>query len=342
MVDLAQQPRSTQYDLISSELIWGPGASGDAEVTIAIPTFNRSHLVRESLASALAQRTSRRIETIVVDNQSAPEHRSAILAFLNETKPANVSVYVNAENIGMFGNWNRCLELAKTKWINLLNDDDLLKPQFVEQTLAALEKTGAPAVVADCEMFDQRVGQGRSGHKLTPVGIKQIVRRFLHGGKRLWQVGPRHLFWGNLLGNTIGLMGDRALMLEQGGFLEADFPTADYAFYARWSVHRPLYRLDETLGALRIAENESSRLETQLGFIDKGHALRLALIEGGHVPASWRKYLPLLIADDIYVATHHWAISMDIEAVFAKYGMSATKSSWLRLRMLRLRQGVVT
>src|SRR5262249_53249949 len=43
----------------------------------------------------------------------------------------------NEHNLGMAGNWNRCLEVAETDLVNLLHNDDELLPNYVEVMLAA-------------------------------------------------------------------------------------------------------------------------------------------------------------------------------------------------------------
>ena len=42
-------------------------------------------------------------------------------------------LYVNKENIGMIGNWNRGFELANTKYVAMLHDDDMLADIYLEE-----------------------------------------------------------------------------------------------------------------------------------------------------------------------------------------------------------------
>ena len=41
----------------------------------------------------------------------------------------------NEENIGMFGNWNRALEVTRTKYVVLLHDDDWLTENYIETVI---------------------------------------------------------------------------------------------------------------------------------------------------------------------------------------------------------------
>jgi GT2 family glycosyltransferase len=43
------------------------------------------------------------------------------------------------ENIGLFRNWNRAIKLNRTPYLAILPDDDELLPEFIQESLAALE-----------------------------------------------------------------------------------------------------------------------------------------------------------------------------------------------------------
>ncbi|WP_100613701.1 glycosyltransferase family 2 protein [Confluentibacter citreus] len=94
------------------------------KITIAIPVYNRELFFEQALDSALLQTV--KCKVIVVDNASDSN-------FFRETcELKTVDYYRNEVNIGMFANWNRCIELTKTEFVMILGDDDLLEPNFVE------------------------------------------------------------------------------------------------------------------------------------------------------------------------------------------------------------------
>ena len=49
------------------------------------------------------------------------------------SKEGRISYYKNKENLGMFGNWNRCLELARGEWVCILHSDDKIMPNYIEE-----------------------------------------------------------------------------------------------------------------------------------------------------------------------------------------------------------------
>src|SRR4051794_31293108 len=80
--------------------------------TIAIPVYNREDLVRGAIESAL-QHQQADLEILVIDNCSTD--RTAEVA--RSYEDPRLRVVVNDSNLGLFGNFNRCLELATGKYI---------------------------------------------------------------------------------------------------------------------------------------------------------------------------------------------------------------------------------
>lgn len=102
-----------------------------ANLTIAIPVFNRIEYFSDALSSVINQTIKCRI--IVVDNASLNNDFEKIC------RKNEIEYFKNQYNIGMFANWNKCMELAKTDFLMILGDDDILKPTFVESFSQTLE-----------------------------------------------------------------------------------------------------------------------------------------------------------------------------------------------------------
>lgn len=96
-------------------------------LTIAIPfRSGRDYLVR-AIESALAQDDDAWIG-FVCDNQS-PE--PGVEALVKDVGRGRLGYVRNDTNLGMVGNFNRCLELATTDLVTLLHSDDELVPDYV-------------------------------------------------------------------------------------------------------------------------------------------------------------------------------------------------------------------
>lgn len=113
-------------------------ATTPPEVTIGIPTYNRSAMLERCLRMILSQ-TFRDLRVIVVDNASTDATRE-IVASLQD---ARITYVRNPSNVGMTGNWNRCLDLAvesASPFIGIYFDDDRYARTIVEREVRFLKE----------------------------------------------------------------------------------------------------------------------------------------------------------------------------------------------------------
>jgi glycosyltransferase involved in cell wall biosynthesis len=100
----------------------------DTEVTILIPTFNRSGYLQEAIESALAQ--TYECEVIVCDHGSTDDTPKVVKKYGDRVK------YIRKEeDFGPHFCWLDGVLHAKTKYVKILFDDDWLDKKFVERTL---------------------------------------------------------------------------------------------------------------------------------------------------------------------------------------------------------------
>ncbi len=111
--------------------------------TIAIPTFNRAHLLRDCLASALAQRFPD-FEVVVSDNASS----DATGRLLEDVADPRLRFVRQGRNIGLIPNWNACLSMARGRYTVVLSDDDRVEPDFLERCARLVRQSpGLPAII---------------------------------------------------------------------------------------------------------------------------------------------------------------------------------------------------
>ncbi|MGH9662982.1 MAG: glycosyltransferase family 2 protein [Bryobacteraceae bacterium] len=106
-----------------------------ADVTAIIPTWNRRALLERTLA-ALRVQTHPLTETVVVDNGSDDGSADA-------AGQAGARVIRMTRNAGFAKAVNRGIETARTEWVAILNNDVVLKPEWLERLLRAAEPAGA-------------------------------------------------------------------------------------------------------------------------------------------------------------------------------------------------------
>ena len=98
-------------------------------VSVIIPTFNRAHLIEESVSSVLAQ-TLKPTEVIVVDDGSNDKTWDILknLGFSLSDSQENTLRYLYKENGGVSSARNVGIELSSSEYVALLDSDDQWKP----------------------------------------------------------------------------------------------------------------------------------------------------------------------------------------------------------------------
>jgi glycosyltransferase involved in cell wall biosynthesis len=136
-------------------------------LTIAIPFYKGQAYLRKAIGSVLRQ-TSPAWHLIVCDDGPEPGTADLVASFADP----RIRYLKNDHNLGMAGNWNRCLDAADTDLVNLLHNDDELLPNYVGEMLrAGCEFPDAAAFFCRAWVID---AAGRE--TFSPV---DFVKRFL-------------------------------------------------------------------------------------------------------------------------------------------------------------------
>lgn len=146
-------------------------------VTVGIPVYNGAKYLGQAIESVLAQ-TFTDFELIICDNASTDA--TAAIALEYAARDARVRYTRNRENIGAQRNFNRVFELSTGEYFKWMAADDLIKPEFLKNCVAALEAEPG-AVLA----YTRGAGIDASGtllkHCQHPVSLeaqKNPVSRF--------------------------------------------------------------------------------------------------------------------------------------------------------------------
>lgn len=224
-------------------------------------------MLAEALVSALRQDTTFPVEIIVVDND--PESAAKVLALVELHSCAHgVRYYVNETNLGMFGNWNQCLALARGRWITLLHDDDWLSPGFVSAMLP-LVRNGIDFAVCRVAIgssgFDPRILQrARDSDGISPLTVDDLV-----------------------FGNPTpapGLLVLKQALVAAGGFDPATYPCGDYITYARCASGVRAARLDRTLAYYRTTDSQTFKEDTLRAMVRQSIEIKQGLLQ--NAPAA--------------------------------------------------------
>jgi glycosyltransferase involved in cell wall biosynthesis len=113
------------------------------DVTVVMPSFNRSALITRALDSVRNQ-TAMPHEILVVDDGSTDDTVAQVDAWRERTG-FPVRIEQLAKNGGVAAARNRAMQLATTRYISFLDSDDEHLPQTLERLVATLE--GSPGAV---------------------------------------------------------------------------------------------------------------------------------------------------------------------------------------------------
>lgn len=149
-------------------------SAGTADITVVIPTFNRTHLLLETVSSVLNQ-TRKAHEILIIDNGTERVTASELVQPDRNIRiicaPPNGTQY--ARNIGILS--------ANSTWIAFLDDDDLLEPDFIEEVEKAMLFGPSDVIGTDHRKFTPDGVERRTNLDASPPGYWDGVSFALDG-----------------------------------------------------------------------------------------------------------------------------------------------------------------
>ncbi len=103
-------------------------------VSIIIPTFNRSHLISETLDSVLAQ-TYQNWECIIVDDGSTDNTDEVVGAYVKKDPRIQFHKRPNTHKPGGNGARNYGFEVSKGEYLQWFDDDDIMLKKFLDEKI---------------------------------------------------------------------------------------------------------------------------------------------------------------------------------------------------------------
>lgn len=130
------------------------------KVSVCIPTFNNADFLRQAVESVLGQ-SDQDFEIVIVDNCST-DHTGILVEDLQKKNDGRIHFYKNDQNIGLTGNFNKCLKYAQGAYIKFLCSDDVLLPECLEKMVAALDTHQSVTLVCSGRLIfneaDEKLG----------------------------------------------------------------------------------------------------------------------------------------------------------------------------------------
>lgn len=132
-------------------------------LTIAIPTYNRSCTLEKILKQLTLE--NRTLFNILVSDDGSTDNTKDVVIKYQKLLP-NLIYHKNKVNLGYSGNVCRVYELAKTRYIWFLCDDDTVLPGAVTKIVNAINKYEPTVAIFNCTWVDSY------GRKLS-AGVKR-------------------------------------------------------------------------------------------------------------------------------------------------------------------------
>jgi len=250
-------------------------------VSICIPTFNgEKHLV-ECLDSALAQ-TYSDIEIIITDDCSTDYTNE--IAEKYRDRDMRIKYFVNEKNLGLVGNWNRCMQLASGQWIKFLFQDDVLNSRCVNSMMKTADEN-VDFIVCDRNfIFDDDIAEEfRRGYsKLTGM-----LQRFL-GNTSPCFVEPKKIarlvskfVYANFIGEPTATMFRKSIIMQWGNFNSGLVQICDYEYWLRITSNVGMCYIPEALASFRVHNKSASadNRRTELYQVDRIILLHIFLYD---------------------------------------------------------------
>lgn len=218
-------------------------------VSVCIPAYNNAAYIKETIDSVLNQ-TYQNIELIICDDKSKDD----TVAVIESIGDSRIKLYKNEQNLGMSGNWNRCLSLCTGEFIKLICADDMLAPECLEKEVGALlENPKAVLAESDTKLFDL---DGK------PKGFyKRYKTSGLTNGKKIAREG---FFIKNYFGAPLANTFRRSILEKVGGFDTWYTYILDYDFWVQLACLGDVYIIHEPLNYFRV-RNDSNTGEVMAG-----------------------------------------------------------------------------
>lgn len=229
-------------------------------ISIILPVYNRPQTLEKALLSAINQEGFKDYEIVVVDNnENHPSPNLEVVKRLSSDS-INVFYYQHDENIGMYGNFNRGIQLARGEFVTFCHDDDYLLPN----ALAVLSSVCHILNHGECLIADHMTVD-ENDSVLSECSVRAIP---FFKKKKFYKYSKFDMF---IRGAGIGGGGclfNKDKLIELGGFREDLYPGSDYALFINYQKAYGCYFLTIPTYCYRKAENESIKVYSQFPLLN--------------------------------------------------------------------------
>ncbi len=263
-------------------------------VSICIPVYNGEKYLSQCIESCLHQSIPP-LEIIVCDDGSTDKSKE-ILAEYKEKYPI-IKLHINERNLGLVGNWNRCVELASGDWIKFVFQDDYIEKNCLEKFLRAAQIEDKLLVCKRNFIIDKQATADELDYYQNRVRTLENTGFYesdFFEPEIISKIGARHIYM-NFIAEPSLVMFCRQTAIDMGLF-DADLKQiCDYEFFLRMASQYGLRYIPEKLASFRIHSRSTTEknVHLQASFANKYLEIPLLVIKllSDKTFINFRKYL---------------------------------------------------
>lgn len=293
---------------VISELLFSDLKVSNPLVSIVLPTYKNRRTIFRAIKSAMNQKNAPDYEILIVDND--PKGNDDFIEDLKKLQSNRIRYYRNKENIGMFGNWNRCVELAKAEEIVFLHSDDMLCDNTLNLLWNLHLKVEKEAAI---------LGDWHTMYEDGHIEYHRTSKIFgFMKPKSYYKLGWWSLFHGES-DTGCGELFNKKVLMRIGGWNPELYPGADKSLCVLYQYHSHVYHLNAPLKFLGLGGFQASSNVAQF-FASFNYLIRKAIVDRSMKKSKLLKYL----------------ISIDHDSFeLPQYGVKAVRKLKFHERLLR-------
>jgi glycosyltransferase involved in cell wall biosynthesis len=227
-------------------------------ISLCIPTYNGSKYLDACLQSVCGQ-TFPDFEILICDDCSTDDTISIIKKF--QEKNSRIKLFVNEKNLGLVGNWNRCIELAQGEWIKFIFQDDLILPSCLQKMTDVITQDTQMVVCEREYLFEQEI---TSAIKNLYFGVPRLYQ--FAGNEKTKVISSndfcslvRTHFPSNFIGEPTSVMFRKSITKEIGFFNSHIAQLCDLEYCLRIGVKAGFIYIPDKLVSFRVHGTSTSQ-----------------------------------------------------------------------------------
>jgi glycosyltransferase involved in cell wall biosynthesis len=269
--------------------------------------YNGERYLRECIDSILAQ-TYADFELLLIDDGSTDQTRSIAESYV--AADSRVRLAINGQNLGLVGNWNRCIELAQGEWIKFVFQDDAIFPDCLTQMLHAARDGIVFVACQRTLVFDEGTAKPlREAYEVHRALMADLFANDQFLSPERFQRWALERFGVNPLAEPTSVLIHRSAFDTLGWFNPALIMCCDFEMWIRIGIHFGAALAPAELATFRV--HKGSTTAANLAFRE----FRTEILDG---LVLLHQYVKDPIYRPVREAARRWSPPIDLKRLFVR------------------------